>query len=82
MPDESTTPDLDELMGRVFEAANRRDLDAVVSSFTEHASLDGRGVGTTVEGPAAIRRLLEDWFGTYEELEFGLEEVATSAMGS
>jgi uncharacterized protein (TIGR02246 family) len=81
MAEESTTPDLVELVGRAFEAANRRDLDAVASSFAEDATLDGRGVGTTVEGRAAIRSLLEDWFGTYEELEFGLEEVRDLGNG-
>jgi hypothetical protein len=31
MPEESTTPDLVERVGRLFEAANRRDFDAVMS---------------------------------------------------
>ena len=53
----------------------------MASSFAEDATLDGRGVGTTVEGRAAIRSLLEDWFGTYEELEFGLEEVRDLGNG-
>src|SRR5207244_5632074 len=69
------------LMGRVFEAANRRDLDAVVGSFAEDATLDGRGVGTTAEGRAAIPSFLEDWFGAYEELEVGLEEVRDLGNG-
>jgi ketosteroid isomerase-like protein len=79
--EESVTPDLVELVVRAFEAANRRDIDAVDSSYAEDATLDGRGVGTTVEGRAAIRSLLEDWFGTYEELEFGLEEVRDLGNG-
>jgi hypothetical protein len=45
MSEESTTSDLDGIMGRAFEAANRRDLDAVASSFTEDASFDGRALG-------------------------------------
>ena len=79
MPEESTTPELLELVGRAFEAANRRDLDAVASSFAEDATFDGR-VGD-FEGRAAIRSFLEDWFGTYEELEFGLEEVRDLGNG-
>ncbi len=75
MSEESTTPDLVELMGRAFEAANRRDLDAVAGSFAEDATFDGRGVPEHYEGRAAIRGMLEEWFGSYEELEFGLEEV-------
>jgi len=81
MPDESTTPDLVERMGRAFEAANRRDLDAVASSFAEDATFDGRGVGGPFEGRAAIRSMLEEWFATYEELEFGLEEVRDLGNG-
>jgi uncharacterized protein (TIGR02246 family) len=81
MSEESTTPDLVELMGRAFEAANRRDLDAVASSFAEDATFDGRGVGGPFEGRAAIRSMLEEWFATYEELEFGLEEVRDLGKG-
>jgi uncharacterized protein (TIGR02246 family) len=79
MAEESTTPDLLELVGRAFEAANRRDLDAVASSFAEDATFEGR-VGD-FDGRTAIRSFLEDWFGTYEELEFGLEEVRDLGNG-
>src|SRR3954465_6363473 len=81
MPEESTTPDLLELVGRAFEAANRRDLDAVVSSFAEDATFDGRALGDRFEGRAAIRSFLEDWFGTYAELELELEEVRDLGNG-
>ncbi len=81
MSEESTTPDLVELMGRAFEAANRRDLDAVARSFAEDATFDGRGVPDHYEGRAAIRSMLEEWFATYEELEFGLEEVRDLGNG-
>src|ERR1700730_2814885 len=81
MPEESTAPDLVALMDRAVEAANRRDLDAVASSFAEDATFDGRGVPDHYEGRAAIRSMLEDWFGTYEELEFGLEEVRDLGNG-
>ena len=81
MSEESTTPDLVELMGRAFEAASRRDLDAVASSFAEDATFDGRGVGGPFEGRAAIRGMLEEWFDAYEELEFGFEEVRDLGNG-
>jgi uncharacterized protein (TIGR02246 family) len=81
MSEESTTPDLVELVRRQAEAANRRDLDAVMSSFAPDAVFDGRVVGDHYEGRAAIRSFLEDWFGTYEELEFGLEEVRDLGKG-
>ena len=81
MTEESTTPDPVELVGRAFEAANRRDLDAVASSFAEDATFDGRALGDHFEGRAAIRSFIEDWFGAYEELEFGLEEVRDLGKG-
>jgi uncharacterized protein (TIGR02246 family) len=81
MPEESTTSDLVELLGKAIEAANRRDLDAVAGSFAEDATFDGRGLGDRFEGRAAIRSFLETWFTTYEELEFGLEEVRDCGNG-
>jgi uncharacterized protein (TIGR02246 family) len=81
MSEESTTPDLVELVRRQFEAGNRRDLDAVTSSFAPDAVLDGRALGDHFEGRAAIRSFIEEWFGTYEELEFGLEEVRDLGKG-
>jgi uncharacterized protein (TIGR02246 family) len=81
MSEESTTPDLVELVRRQFEAGNRRDLDTVLSSFAPDAVLDGRALGDHFKGRAAIRSFIEDWFGTYEELEFGLEEVRDLGKG-
>ena len=51
------------------------------SSFAEDATFDGRGVPDHYEGRAAIRSMLEEWFGSYEELEFGLEEVRDLGNG-
>ena len=64
MSEESTTPDLVELVRRQSEAGNRRDLDAVTSSFAPDAVFEGRALGDTFEGRAAIRSFLEDWFGS------------------
>jgi uncharacterized protein (TIGR02246 family) len=81
MPEESTTPDPVELLGRALEAVNRRDLDAVASSFAEDATFDGRALGARFEGRAAIRSFIEGWWGTYEGLEYGLEEVRDLGHG-
>jgi uncharacterized protein (TIGR02246 family) len=81
MPKEFTTSDQVELVRRQFEAGNRRDLDAVTSSFAPDAVMDGRALGDHFEGRAAIRSFIEDWFGAYEELEFGLEEVRDLGKG-
>jgi ketosteroid isomerase-like protein len=75
MPEESRTTDPVECVRRHFEAGNRRDIDAVMSSFAADAVLEGRALGDLFEGQAAIRGFVESWFGVYEELKFTLEEV-------
>ena len=74
MPKESTTPDLAELTRLAFEAVNQRDIDAVMSFFAPDAVLDGRGVGAPFEGRAAIRGFCEEWFGSFAELRYEVEE--------
>ena len=74
MPEESRSPDLVEIVGTALEAANRRDLDAVMSIFAADAVYEGRALGDVFEGQTAIRAFIEEWFGNYEELEYGLEE--------
>lgn len=75
MPKESTTPDLVECVHRQREAANRRDIDAVMSSFAVDAVLEGRALGDFYEGQKAIRAFLDGWFGIYDDLEFKFEEI-------
>ena len=74
MTEESTTPDLVELVRKQVEALDRGDLDGVMSSVAEHGVLDGRA--EFIEGRTAIRGFLEEWFRAYEELDFELEEVS------
>jgi ketosteroid isomerase-like protein len=81
MSEESTTPDLVERVRRALEAANRRDLDAVIRFYASDAVFAGRAVGGPFEGRAAIRGTLEDWFGAYEELEFKLEDARDLGNG-
>lgn len=81
MPEEATTPDLVGLTRLAFEAANRRDLDAVIDFYASDAVFEGRMAGDTFEGRVAIRSFLEDWFGTYEELELKLEDVRDLGRG-
>ena len=80
MPEESTTPDPVELVRKQLEALDRGDLDGVMSNVAEDAVFHGR-FGDVFEGRAAIRGFLEVWFGTYEELDFELEEVSDLGGG-
>jgi ketosteroid isomerase-like protein len=70
--EESTTPDVVELTRRAFEAVNQRDVDAVMSFFAPDAVLGGRV--EDLFGAAAIRRFLDDWFGSFAELRMEVEE--------
>ena len=80
MSQESTTPDLVELVRKQLEALDRRDLDGVMNNVAEDGVLVGRV--EDVEGRAAIRRfLVEDWFGAWEELNYELEEVSDLGGG-
>jgi ketosteroid isomerase-like protein len=73
MSQESTTPDLVELVQGLVSVLDRCDVDTVVSFLAPDAVLEA-AVGR-FEGVAAIRGFLEDWLGNYEEFAVSLEEV-------
>jgi ketosteroid isomerase-like protein len=81
MPEESTTPDLVELVREQAEGANRRDIDAVMNAFAEDAIMTGETAYPPSEGRAAIRGFIEDWLDAYEELHFEFEEVSDLGNG-
>ena len=82
MSDESTTPDLVALTRRQFEAVNRRDLDAVMSFCPSDGVYDvsPSGLGT-FEGQVAVRGFIKDWWDSFEELRFEVEEVLDLGHG-
>ena len=81
MPEGSTTPDLVELQKRLTDAANRRDLDVMMAFYAPDGVYDmPMGMGT-FEGHAAVRGFIEDWWGSYEELEFEAEETLDLGNG-
>jgi ketosteroid isomerase-like protein len=82
MSEESTTPDLVERQKRATEAANRRDLDAVMAFIAPDAVYDMSPVGMGVfEGQAAARGFIEDWWASYEEHEFEAEKTLDLGNG-
>jgi ketosteroid isomerase-like protein len=84
MPDreESTTPDLVELVRRQLEAVNRRDLDTLMSIVAPDAVYDTSPHGLGVyEGRAAIEALFKDYWDAFEELRFELEELLDLGNG-
>ncbi len=79
MAEESTTPDLVELVRGLVGALDRCDVDTVVSFQAPDAVLAAE-VGR-FEGVAAIRGFLEDWLANYEEFAVTLEEVRDLGNG-
>jgi ketosteroid isomerase-like protein len=75
MPEESTTPDLEELGRRSLEAAKRGDVPTMLSNFDPDSVWDDTAIGLgTHDGLEEIREHLEDWIGSYEEFEVKIEE--------
>jgi ketosteroid isomerase-like protein len=80
--EESTTPDLEELVRRLSAATSRRDLDSMMPFFAPDAVFDVSSMGFgTFAGRAAIRQALEDWWAAYEEYEFELVEFGDLGHG-
>jgi ketosteroid isomerase-like protein len=81
MPEESTMPDREELNRRFIEASNRRDIEAMTSSFAPDAVWEATGVAERLRGLTAIRGHLEDNLRPYEEYQVRLEEFLDLGNG-
>ncbi len=82
MAEESTAPDLVELVRRSVEAADRRDLDAHMAFYAPDAVWDASPMGIgTFEGQAAMRGFWEDWLSSYEGWELQTVEVQDLGTG-
>ena len=78
----STPPDLPEVARRQLEAANRRDLDTLMSYASPDVVYDTSPSGLGVyEGFEAIAAFLVAYWDAFEELRFELEELRISEMG-
>ncbi len=76
MLEESTTPDLVELVQRSVDAVNRRDFDQFAGFFGSDSVWDLSPMGLGIyEGSSAVLAFVEDWQGSYEEFELVLEDV-------
>jgi ketosteroid isomerase-like protein len=63
MAQESPKRDLVELVRALLEAANRRDLDAMIGFYAPDSIWESPPLGTSFKGAAAIRGFHEDWLG-------------------
>jgi ketosteroid isomerase-like protein len=76
MSEQSRTPDLVELTRQHYEAADRRDFDALMSLYGPDPVWDTSPMGLGIyEGPVAIRGFFEDWIDQYEEWRIDPEEI-------
>ena len=80
MSEESTTPDLVELVRRLLEAANRLDFDAVEGFYAPDA-LHRQAEAFTFEGVTAIRGFFEDAASSFEKAEHQAEEILDLGNG-
>jgi hypothetical protein len=81
MSEEPTTPDLVERAQGYADAVNARDFDAAASFWAPHAVYTGRSPVGALDGRAAIRGFLEEWFGAYEELDVEIDELRDLGHG-
>ena len=82
MPEESTTPDLVELVRRSALPLTVRDYDAAMRFWAPNGvlALSATALGT-YEGHAAIRALSEEWVSAYDDVQFEFEEVRDLGNG-
>jgi ketosteroid isomerase-like protein len=79
MTEGSTTPDLEELAQRWLDAVNRRDFDAALRFYAPDCVME-QEMGI-LEGVSAIRALLEEWSGFFEQIKYESEEVLDLGNG-
>jgi ketosteroid isomerase-like protein len=74
MAEESTTPDLVELVRGFWASASRSDWDAILRFYAPDAVWDMSPLGLgTYEDEAAMRGLWDDWVRSYEELALDVD---------
>ncbi|HTC73220.1 MAG TPA: nuclear transport factor 2 family protein [Solirubrobacteraceae bacterium] len=81
MSQEPTSPDLLELTRQLVAAFDRGDVDTIAGFGADDVVLQTVGLGLRFEGAQAIRSFLEDWLGSFADLEFELLEVEQLAGG-
>jgi ketosteroid isomerase-like protein len=79
MPEESTAPDVVELIRRSIEP---EDIEAALSFYAPDAVWDASPWGMGVfEGQAAVRAFFEDWRSPYSDIERKAEEIRDLGNG-
>jgi hypothetical protein len=79
MSNKTTGLDPVEVLRSQLEALNRHDLDAFLRFYAPGCVVE-QEMGT-LEGVSAVRAVLEEWLGFYEEIEWESEEVVDLVNG-
>jgi ketosteroid isomerase-like protein len=75
-------PDAEDVVREIIDAFNRGDVEAMLArmdSDFEWRPLEDSPVSRNVRGHEHVRRYVEDWFGTFDNLR--MEVGAMSAVG-
>ncbi|HTR19811.1 MAG TPA: nuclear transport factor 2 family protein [Gemmatimonadales bacterium] len=83
MAEESTTPDLVDLMIQRSHALNRgeMDVDTFLDGYATDAVLELTRQGRTLQGRTAIGAFVEEWLAGFEDLEFTVAEARELGNG-
>jgi hypothetical protein len=81
MPEESTTPDLVEVVTGLFEAADRGDWDAVARPYAPDCIWDSEDGITDAVSTSGVRGLWEEWAGMFEDFTIKVETVVDLGNG-
>jgi ketosteroid isomerase-like protein len=81
MPEQPTTADLVEVVTGLFEAAERGDWDTLISHYAPAAVWETDDGILDVAGAPAVRALLEEWTGTFEDFKIRPETVVDLGRG-
>jgi len=82
MSEESTAPDLVELVRRATEAGSRRDIEAFLALCHPDFVMDNSGVGLgRFESEDAFRAFAEDWYAAYDEYSVVFEVILELGHG-
>jgi ketosteroid isomerase-like protein len=81
MPEESTVPDLVEVVIGLFDAADRGDWEAMIRPYAPDAVWETAAGLFDAAGASGVRSFLEDWAAMFEDWTIKVETVVDLGNG-
>jgi ketosteroid isomerase-like protein len=81
MREESTTPDLVEVVTGLFEAAERGDWDALIRHYAPDCVWESDDGITDTAGASGVRAWLEEWAGMFDDFAIKVETIVDLGNG-